>query len=122
MYIVARYRDKKYEISMRQSYRENGVVKKKEVYLMTYKLYWLNKKSDYPQIEREYPLQFDNIAVNAHTYFEEDDNLMNKVVCKVIQKEIKRKQYIDTRKHNMDEENKKIRERKQTLLNCGWDE
>lgn len=104
---------------MRQSYRENGVVKKKEVYLMTYKLYWLNKKSDYPQIEREYPLQFDNIAVNAHTYFEEDDNLMNKVVCKVIQKEIKRKQYIDTRKHNMDEENKKFRERKQTLLNCG---
>lgn len=107
---------------MRQSYRENGVVKKKEVYLMPYKLYWLNKKSDYSQIEREYPLQFDNIAVNAHTYFEEDDNLMNKVVCKVIQKEIKRKQSIDTRKYNMDEENKKFRERKQTLLNCGWDE
>lgn len=71
-------------------------VKKKEVYLMTYKLYWLNKKNDYPQIERKYPLQFDNIAVNAHRYFEEDDNLMNKVVCKVIQKEIERKQSIDT--------------------------
>ena len=107
---------------MRQSYRENGVVKKKEVYLMTYKLYWLNKKNDYPQIERKYPLQFDNIAVNAHRYFEEDDNLMNKVVCKVIQKEIERKQSIDTRKHIMDEEIKKIRTRKQTLLNCGWDE
>jgi hypothetical protein len=26
MYIVARYRDKKYEISMRQSYRENGLL------------------------------------------------------------------------------------------------
>ena len=24
--------------------------------------------------------------------------------------------------YNMDEENKKFRERKQTLLNCGWDE
>ena len=47
---------------------------------------------------------------------------MNKVVCKVIQKEIKRKQSIDTRKYNMDEENKQFRERKQTVLNCGWDE
>lgn len=107
---------------MRQSYRENGVVKKKEVYLMTYKLYWLNKKSDYPQIEREYPLQFDNIAVNAHRYFEEDDNLMNKIVCKVIQKEMERKQSIDIRKHNKDEENKKFREQMQPLFNCGWDE
>ena len=47
---------------------------------------------------------------------------MNKVVCKVIQKEIERKQSIDTRKHIMDEEIKKFRTRKQTLLNCGWDE
>lgn len=100
---------------MRQSYRENGVVKKKEGYLMTYKLYWLNKKSDYPQIERKYPLQFDNIAVNAYRYFEEDDNLMNKIVRKVIQKEMERKQSIDTRKYNMEEEIKKFRERKSDI-------
>lgn len=100
---------------MRKSYRENGVVKKKEVYLMTYKLYWLNKKSDYPQIERAYPLQFDNIAVNAYRYFEEDNNLMNKIVRKVIQKEMERKQSIDTRKYNMEEEIKKFREQKSDI-------
>lgn len=122
MYIVARYRDKKYEVSMRKSYREKGVVKKKEIYLMTYKLYWLNCRNIYPQIERDYLPQFDNISKNAQKYFEEDDNLMEQIINKIVQKEKERKNLIDTKKQQMDEENKKFREQRKSLLNCGWDE
>ena len=40
---------------------------------------------------------------------------MNKIVRKVIQKEMERKQSIDTRKYNMEEEIKKFRERKSDI-------
>lgn len=94
-YLVARLRYStkwcyRYEISMRESYREDGKVKKKETYLMTYYLPWITKNSPHPQIDREYPEQYENISPNHVNYFEEDKTLMSKVVEKVKQSEIKR--------------------------------
>ena len=117
MYIVARYRDKRYEILMRESYRDKGIIKKREVYLMTYKLYWLNKKNDYPQIDREYLPQPENISVNSVKYFRDNEGLMDLIVAKVQQKEKERKERIDDHKKKFDEEIRQIREK--NLSKCG---
>lgn len=117
MYIVARYRNKRYEILMRESYRDKGIVKKREIYLMTYKLYWLNKKNDYPQIDREYLPQPENISANSIRYFQDNENLMDLIVAKVRQKEKERKICIDERKEKFDEEIKQFREKH--LKKCG---
>lgn len=95
-YLVARFRHGvpwyKYEISMRVSYRENGKVKKKETYLMTYNLIGVSNKYPHPQLDRVLEPQWRNIRPTHIHFFTEDLQLMNKIIAKVRNAEIKRKQ------------------------------
>lgn len=106
-YLVARLRYStkwcyRYEISIRESYRENGKVKKHENYLMTYYLPWVTNISSHPQIDREYPEQWENISPTHKKYFDEDKTLMSKIVEKVRQSEMERLKKIELRKELFD--------------------
>ena len=106
-YLVARFKHStkwcyRYEISIRESYREDGKVKKRETYLMTYHLPWITNNSSHPQIDREYPEQWGNISPTHMKYFVEDETLMNKIVEKVKQSEMKRLEKIELRKELFD--------------------
>ncbi len=106
-YLVARFRYStkwcyRYEISLRESYREGGKVKKREIYLMTYYLPWVTNNSSHPQIDREYPEQYENISPTHMKYFTEDKSLMGRIVEKVKQSEIKRLKKIELRKELFD--------------------
>jgi len=106
-YLVARFRYStkwcyRYEISLRESYREDGKVKKGETYLMTYYLPWATRNSPHPQIDRNYPEQYENIFPIHMRYFVEDKTLMDKIAEKVKQSEIKRLKKIELRKELFD--------------------
>jgi len=106
-YLVARFRYStkwcyKYEISLRESYREDGKVKKRETYLMTYYLPWVTNNSPHPQIDRDYPEQYENISSTHMRYFVEDKTLMDKIVEKVKQSEIKRLKKSELRRELFD--------------------
>lgn len=106
-YLVAKFRYStkwcyRYEISLRESYREDGKVKKRETYLMTYYLPWITNNSSHPQIDREYPDQYENISPTHMKYFNEDETLMGRIVEKVKQSEIKRLKKIELRKELFD--------------------
>ena len=106
-YLVARFRYStkwcyRYEISLRESYREDGKVKKRETYLMTYYLPWITKYSPHPQIDRAYPDQYENISPTHMKYFNKDEALMGRIVEKVKQSEVKRLKKIELRKELFD--------------------
>lgn len=106
-YLVARFKYStkccyRYEISLRESYREDGKVKKRETYLMTYYLPWVTNNSSHPQIDRAYPDQYENISPTHMKYFNKDEALMGRIVEKVKQSEIKRQKKIQLRKELFD--------------------
>lgn len=110
-YLVARRRFgkpwDKYEISLRDSYRKDGKVKKKEKYLMTYYLVGGTNNSGEPI---KYNYQYKNIPPTHAHYFIEDTGLMDKIIEKVKCSEIKRK-----------DKAVKIEKRKSELLNFWLD-
>ena len=106
-YLVARFRYSikwcyRYEISIRESYRECGKIKKRETYLMTYYLPWVTKVSPHPQIDREYSDQYENISPTHIKYFIDDETLMGRIVEKVKQSEINRLKKIELKKERFD--------------------
>lgn len=106
-YLVARLRYStkwcyRYEITMRESYRKDGTVKKKEIYLMTYYMPWVTNNSSHPQIDREYPEQWENISPTHMKYFIEDKDLMKKIIDKVKKSEILRLEKINNRRELFD--------------------
>ena len=106
-YLVARFKYStkwcyRYEISLRESYREGGKIKKRETYLMTYYLPWVTKNSPHPQIDREYPDQYENISPTHIKYFNEDKTLMGRIVEKVKQSEVKRLKKSELRRELFD--------------------
>lgn len=105
-YIVARFKSGspwcKYEISIRDSYREDGKVKKKETYLMTYYLIGVSKNSSHPRLDIEYKEQYENISPTHKRYFIDNPNLMNDIVEKVKNAEMRRQKAIDERRNTID--------------------